>query len=295
MENTNINQNILSQQKIEFLTELASKNQKRKLRKLGFAIAKYEDKIYIVNETGTIIINNYKIKKQSIFNGYITAGNVYAHILVTLAFIGPKPSDFHEVNHIDGNPLNNHHTNLEWVTHFQNINWGDRSFKASIGIGKSIIVYNKITFEIYEYQSITEACVKLKLTRYYINKLINSNNQNEIYEIIYTNEQGKKKYTYQLNEKSFDLGKIDKKLEGYKFTSLNNVISPYYKLLKKSGKYKSKYYNIRKQNYACSVLDELLDILRNNYRILLFYKYFILTDIKEIYNHPLYDYFILFI
>lgn len=41
------------------------------------------------------------------------------HILVCLAFVGPKPSDRHTVNHKDGNKLNNTPDNLEWATFSQ--------------------------------------------------------------------------------------------------------------------------------------------------------------------------------
>lgn len=40
----------------------------------------------------------------------------YVHILVALAFIGPKPFPRAEVNHKDGNTFNNRHDNLEWTT-----------------------------------------------------------------------------------------------------------------------------------------------------------------------------------
>lgn len=43
-----------------------------------------------------------------------------AHRLVAIEFI-PNPNGLPEVNHIDGNKLNNHVTNLKWVTHEQNM------------------------------------------------------------------------------------------------------------------------------------------------------------------------------
>lgn len=40
----------------------------------------------------------------------------YIHRLVAEHFIGPSPKDGMVVNHIDGDPFNNHVSNLEWVT-----------------------------------------------------------------------------------------------------------------------------------------------------------------------------------
>jgi HNH endonuclease len=44
----------------------------------------------------------------------------YVHRCVALAFIGPPPSDKHEVAHYDGNKLNNHVDNLRWATRLEN-------------------------------------------------------------------------------------------------------------------------------------------------------------------------------
>lgn len=50
----------------------------------------------------------------------------YVHRLVCTLFNGPQPSPHialgrYEVNHIDMNKSNNHYTNLEWITHSENM------------------------------------------------------------------------------------------------------------------------------------------------------------------------------
>ena len=74
---------------------------------------------------------NQKELTLTLLNGYpgfatrkTRKGRAYAykaHRLVAFAFLGPKPSPRHVVNHKDGDKLNNHADNLEWVTPAQNV------------------------------------------------------------------------------------------------------------------------------------------------------------------------------
>lgn len=52
--------------------------------------------------------------------GKLNKSRFLAHRLVAEAFI-PNPNKYPIINHIDGNPSNNHVSNLEWCTHGQNL------------------------------------------------------------------------------------------------------------------------------------------------------------------------------
>lgn len=64
-------------------------------------------------------------------NGYYRVdlcGKLYAiHTLVASAFCHKPEETKTEVNHIDGNKINNNASNLEWVTHSENIRHADRT------------------------------------------------------------------------------------------------------------------------------------------------------------------------
>ena len=64
------------------------------------------------------------IKKVGSYKGVWLGGrsgrNHYLHRLVAFAFIGPPPSDAHEVAHYDGDKTNNHVSNLRWATRSEN-------------------------------------------------------------------------------------------------------------------------------------------------------------------------------
>lgn len=82
---------------------------------------------YEVNESGEVKRGN-RILKPYIGNGYYKYDlyqnskrlKCYAHRLVLSSFMGKCFFKGAVCNHKDGNKLNNHYTNLEWVTYSEN-------------------------------------------------------------------------------------------------------------------------------------------------------------------------------
>ncbi len=88
---------------------------------------KFKDSEYFVSEDGNIFRNGKKRKTQKNKKGYYQIAlsnngvriNISIHRVVAICFI-PNTDNKPQVNHIDGNKLNNHYCNLEWVNNSEN-------------------------------------------------------------------------------------------------------------------------------------------------------------------------------
>ncbi len=112
---------------------------------------------------------------------------VRIHRLVALTFI-PNPNNLPQINHKDGNKLNNNVDNLEWCTNSENTQHGYdsnlyHSKRRKIGV-KAI---HKKTKEVFIFSSIRECSEKLSLNRKTISAILfdnKTNNYDYIFEAI---------------------------------------------------------------------------------------------------------------
>lgn len=87
----------------------------------------YKDTDYFVSEDGKIFRNGKELSPSITNKGYKTyrgtinknRKHISIHRAVAELYI-PNPNNLPQVNHIDGNKLNNHYTNLEWMSNRQN-------------------------------------------------------------------------------------------------------------------------------------------------------------------------------
>ncbi len=96
---------------------------------------------YYINPDGVVIGRRGKpLKTFKTDKGYLRTslgyGNTFKiHRLVAEAFI-PNPDKKKEVNHKDGNKLNNNVSNLEWATHLENMQHAVRTGLHTFGFGE---------------------------------------------------------------------------------------------------------------------------------------------------------------
>lgn len=87
----------------------------------------FRDTVYLISENGEVFntIRNKYLKPNKTKRGYfrISLGRklrIFVHRMVAETYI-PNPNNYPYINHIDGNGLNNHVSNLEWCTQTRNV------------------------------------------------------------------------------------------------------------------------------------------------------------------------------
>ena len=90
---------------------------------------RYKDTKYLITEDGQVWSElRNRFLKRTIHRGYYKVhtnfkNNIYVHRLVAETYLD-NYNNFNQVNHIDGNKLNNHYTDWEWCTISHNTKHG---------------------------------------------------------------------------------------------------------------------------------------------------------------------------
>lgn len=112
---------------------------------MGFPSFTIDD--YTITPEGEVINNkwNRKVKPQPNRKGYLrfSVGGklMFVHRLVAQLYV-PNPDNKPQVNHKDGNKLNNNADNLEWVTNQENRN---HAVKAGLHVHGDRCPWSKLT------------------------------------------------------------------------------------------------------------------------------------------------------
>lgn len=123
--------------------ENGCKEQERSLPVKSFPEYLVTENGMVLNATTGYIIQPYE--KRGYLRIRINKNNrrydFGVHNLVAKSFISEKSSDF-EVNHKDKNRHNNHYSNLEWLTHADNVRYSrNKPIKVKLSDG-SVIEFN---------------------------------------------------------------------------------------------------------------------------------------------------------
>ena len=154
------------------------------------------EKYYRIEEDGTIV--NTKTGRALVhgtWNGYHYVlirplrQRIQVHKLVALKYLGYPESMGYEVNHIDGDRGNNHASNLEWVTHSENVRKSYELGRESYWKGKTKWAHSeetkakmaarknkRVLCDGVEYHSIAEVLSVLGIDRRSFNRKVVSGN-----------------------------------------------------------------------------------------------------------------------
>lgn len=107
------------------------------------------------------------------------------HRLIAKAFV-PNPNNYPQVNHKDGNKLNNELSNLEWVTNAQNTQHGyDNDLYHSKHRCHEINVYKKTGEFLKTFKSIRSMCEELKVNRKTVTMILKGEKITNHYDYIF--------------------------------------------------------------------------------------------------------------
>jgi len=137
------------------------------------------EKQYFVSNLGRfknssgIIMDNYKVNENGYIRVFIYNKTYTLHRLIAFAFL-ENLENKEQVNHIDGNKLNNCLSNLEWVTNQEN-----QLHKFKIGLGNNytrrITQYDLEMNKIQDFNSIVEASKTLNIGKSNIGGVLTNN------------------------------------------------------------------------------------------------------------------------
>jgi hypothetical protein len=158
--------------------------------------------LYEVSIYGEIkSIKTGKLLKPRLSTGYAMVAlwnnglrkDLKIHRLVAIAYI-KNPMNKPQVNHIDGNKLNNELSNLEWVTNSENLKHAYKNGLITISNRKRQIIaaavskaHSKKVMDIKTgiiYKSLTQGCISINMNCSTANKQINRNSKNQRFKYI---------------------------------------------------------------------------------------------------------------
>ncbi len=138
--------------------------------------------IYCISNHGRVYnIKSKQFRKASIKNQYVRINlrlnykkkDIAVHRLVAIYFID-NLNNKKQVNHKDGNKINNHYSNLEWMTQSENVKHGIDTGLTKISV-KPVLQFDKNMNMIEEYKSSKEVSLKIKCSQDSLQKICSSN------------------------------------------------------------------------------------------------------------------------